>query len=57
MVGTTTATDGTTRATGSRATGGMTTAMGGTTTAKVIAPAPWVSGSAGILLDLLEIFM
>jgi hypothetical protein len=49
MVGTTTATGGTTTATGIRATGGTTTATGGTTTAKVIAPAPQASGSAGIL--------
>ncbi len=45
----TTAMGGTTTATGSRTTGGTMTATGGTTTAKVIAPAPRASGSAGIL--------
>jgi hypothetical protein len=41
----TTATGGTTMATGSRATGGTTMATGGTTTSKHIAHAPRVSGS------------
>ena len=39
-----------TTATGSRATGGTMMETGGTTTAKLIAPAPWASGSASIAI-------